>query len=277
MTLTTQTGGAAWLPVGTPDTDALTVARAVFEQARPVQAILFGSRARGDYLRDSDIDIAVITADPVPEDCRSDVDEIAARAAAALHPDAPPTDVSFLTVAELTAGRVKKNTLANSISKEGKPTMDGSVAGHNAGNEEAVNWDDVGARLRSAQEAATDLQVLAADNRSSDNRSSDRMIGYAAQPALEHACKALIASQGASYPTGGRDGHNLRIPANRVQEAMGQGFPVPGLNWQTLTAYAGVGRYQDDRSPLGDRQRMSGEISTAVADIIRHIPQREQP
>ena len=75
----------------------------------PVQAILFGSRARGDYLTDSDIDIAVITADPVSENRRLDIDEIAARAAAALHPDAPSTDVSFLTVAELLTGRVKKN------------------------------------------------------------------------------------------------------------------------------------------------------------------------
>ena len=272
MTLTTQTGGGELAPVVAPDPDALAVARAVFDAVSPVQAILFGSRARGDHLTDSDIDIAVITADPVPEDHRLDIDGIAERAAAALHPDAPATDVSFLTVAELLAGSVKKNTLANSIAKEGKPIMDGSEVGHNAGNEEAVNWDDVDARLRSAQEAVTDVEVLTADN-----RSSDRMIGYVAQQALEHAYKALIAAHGEAYPTGGRDGHNLRILANRVQEVMGQDFPVPGLDWQTLTAYAGVGRYQDDQPSLGDRQRMSREISAAVADIIGHIPQRDQP
>ena len=273
MTLTTQTGAAERAPVGTPDLNALAVARVVFDQVKPVQAILFGSRARGDYLTNSDIDIAVITADPVPEDRRLDIDEIAARAAAALHPDAPSTDVSFLTVAELLAGRVKKNTLANSMAKEGKPIMDGSAAGHDTGaQEEPVNWDDVDARVRSAEEAVTDLAVLAADN-----RSSDRMIGYAAQQALEHAYKALIASHGEVYPTGGRDGHNLRILANRVQEVMGPDFPVPGRNWLTLTAYAGVGRYQDDQPSLGDRERVNREVSSAVTDIIAQIPPRDQP
>ena len=273
MTLTTQTGSAERAPAMAPDPEAVAVTRVVFDAVRPVQAILFGSRARGDYLADSDIDIAIITADPVSEDRRLDVDRIAERAAKALHADTPSADVSFLTVAELSAGRVKKNTLANSIAREGKSIMDGSAAGHDTGNqEEPVNWDDVDARVTSALEAVTDLEVLAADD-----RSSDRMIGYAAQQALEHAYKALIAAHGETYPTGGRDGHNLRILANRVQEVMGQDFLVPGLGWQTLTAYAGAGRYQDDQPSLGDRPRMSREISSAVADIIGHIPRRDQP
>ena len=273
MTLATQTGGAERMPVGTPDPDAMAVTRAVSDAVRPVQAILFGSRARGDYLTDSDIDIAVITADPVPEDRRLDIEEIAARAAAALHPDAPSTDVSFLTVAELLAGRVKKNTLANSVAKEGKLIMNGDAAGRDAEfEEEAVNWDDVDARVKSAQEAVVGLEILAGSG-----RSPERMMGYAAQQALEHAYKALIAAHGEVYPTGGRDGHNLRILANRVQEVMGGDFLVPGCNWQTLTAYAGSGRYVDDQPPLGDRQRLHTEISAAVDDIFGHIPQRGQP
>lgn len=273
MTLTRQTGGGARGQAAATDLDSLAVARAVYDAVRPVQAILFGSRARGDYLTDSDIDIAVITADPVPEERRLDIDKIAERAAKLLHPDSPSTDMSFLTVAELLAGRVKKNTLANSIAKEGKPIMEGGADEHDTGDqEEPVNWDDVDARVTSAQEAVTDLGVLA-----SDDRSSDRMIGYVAQQALEHAYKALIAAHGETYPTGGRDGHNLRILAGRVQEVMGRGFPVPGRSWQSLTAYAGVGRYQDDQPSLGDRQRMSREISAAVTDIIGHIPQRDQP
>ena len=272
MTLTTQTGGADRAPVVAPDPDAVAVMRAVFDAVRPVQAILFGSRARGDYLTGSDIDIAIITADPVSEDRRLDIDGIAERAATVLHPDAPFADVSFLTVAELLAGRVKKNTLANSIAKEGKTIMDGSALDHGAEHEEPVNWDDVDARVRSAEEAVTDLAVLAADN-----RSSDRMIGYAAQQALEHAYKAIIAAHGEAYPAGGRDGHNLRILIGRIREVLGQDFQVPGTNCQTLTAYAGSGRYVDDQPPLGNRERLHAEISAAVAHIIGHVPQRDQP
>lgn len=271
MTLTRQTGGGE--QAAATDLDSLAVARAVYDAVRPVQAILFGSRARGDYLTDSDIDIAVITADPVPEERRLDIDKIAERAAKLLHPDSPSTDMSFLTVAELLAGRVKKNTLANSIAKEGKPIMEGSADEHDTGDqEEPVNWDDVDARVRSAQEAAKGLEILVRDDEAPRS-----LVGYAAQQALEHAYKALIAAHGETYPTGGRDGHNLRILIGRIQEVLGQDFQVPGTNWQTLTAYAGSGRYVDEQPPLGDRQRLHAEISAAVTDIIGHIPQRDQP
>lgn len=274
MTLKTQTDApvnsapaSAWVP----DPDAMVVTRAVFDQVHPVQAILFGSRARGTHQSDSDIDIAIITAEPVPEDLRLEIDAMARSAAKSLHPDSPGADMSFLTVAELLEGRVKKNTLANSIAKEGTPIMDGDTAGYDPEQEEAVNWDDVDARVTSAQEAVKGLEILVRDDEAPRS-----LVGYAAQQALEHAYKALIAAHGETYPTGGRDGHNLRILTSRVQEVMGQDFPVPGVNWQNLTEYAGVGRYQDDQPPLGDRQRLSREISAAVADIIGHIPQRDQ-
>ena len=276
MTLKTQTdvpGSGAPATVRAPDPDAMVVTRAVFDQVQPVRAILFGSRARGTHQSDSDIDIAIITADPVPEDRRLEIDAMARSAAKSLHPDSPGADMSFLTVTELLEGRVKKNTLANSIAKEGKLIMNGHAAGRDAEfEEEAVNWDDVDARATSAQEAVKGLEILVRDDEAPRS-----LVGYAAQQALEHAYKALIAAHGEVYPTGGRDGHNLRILANRVRDVMGQDFPVPGVDWQGLTEYAGVGRYQDDQPPLGDRQRLSREISAAVADIIGHIPQRDQP
>ena len=275
MTLTTQAVAISGklLAAPDPDPDALAVAYAVCKQIRPVQAILFGSRARGIYRKDSDIDIAVITAEPVTEEIRTTIDQIAERAAMELHPGSPRTDVSFLTVAEFLSERVQKNTLANSIAKEGTPVMSGEATGYNEGfEEEAVNWNDVDARVKSASEAVTDLEVL-----TSSVRSSERMVGYAAQQSLEHAYKALIASHGAIYPTGGRDGHNLRILAARVREVMGEEFQVPGIAWQSLTAYAGSGRYQDEQPPLGDRQRLCHEISSAVSAIIDQIPQRPQP
>ncbi len=276
MTLTTPAGATndgAPATLGVPDPHAVAVAQAVCRQVEAAQVYLFGSRARGSYDGNSDIDIAIITTDPVPEDRRLTIDGIAEQVAIALHPDSPAADLSFLTVAELLRERVKKNTLANSIAKEGKPIMDGSTAGRDSEfAEEAVDWADVDARVTSAREALTDLEVL-----SSDARSSDRTIGYVAQQALEHAYKALIAAHGEAYPTGGRDGHNLRILAGRVQEVMGQDFQVPGARWQSLTAYAGGGRYQDDQPPLGDRQGLSREISAAVTDIIGRVPQRDQP
>ena len=88
MTLTTQTG-ALRSPPGDPDPDAVAVAQSVCQQVQPMQGYLFGSRARGDYDNDSDVDIAITVE-----------------------------DVSFLT-AEESSGRVKKSTLANSMAREG--------------------------------------------------------------------------------------------------------------------------------------------------------------
>ena len=273
MTLTTQaavTHDGLRSASGEPDPDAVAVACSVCEQVRPLQAYLFGSRARGDYDSDSDVDIAIITAEPIPEERQLTIDRIARQAATSLHPGSPAADVSFLTAEEFFAGRVKKNTLANSIAKEGTLIMNGSATGYDGeSEEETVNWDDVAARVTSAQEAVTDLDVLV-----SSARSSERMVGYTAQQALEHAYKALIAAHGGRYPTGGRDGHNLRILITRVQETMGPEFQVPGADWQSLTTYAGAGRYQDEQQPLGDRQRLFREISVAVAVIINYIPPR---
>ena len=53
---------------------------------------------------------------------------------------------------------------------------------------------------------------------------------------------------------------------------MGPGFQVPGREWQSLTAYAGVGRYADEQPVLGDRQQLYRQISTAVAELLNHIP-----
>lgn len=151
--------------------------------------------------------------------------------------------------------------------------MDGNTAVHSTGfEEEVINWDDVDARVTSAREAVKGLEILVRDEEAPQS-----LVGYVAQQALEHAYKAMIAAHGAAYPTSGRDGHNLRILAGRVQEVMGRDFQVPGVRWQSLTAYAGGGRYQDDQPPLDDRQRLSREIFAAVTDIIGRVPQRDQP
>ena len=105
----------------------------------------------GREANDSDIDIAIITGDHVPEYLRLTIDRIARQAATSLHPGLPATDVSFLTVEEFSSGRVKKNTLANSMAREGTLIMSGNAAGYDEeSKEETVNWDDVEARAASA-------------------------------------------------------------------------------------------------------------------------------
>ena len=231
--MTTFTTSAA----GRPDPDAIAVAQAVYEQTQPVQAVLFGSRARGTHRPDSDIDIAIITADPVAESDRYAYDRIADQAAAG-HPQTPEAHVAFLTVAKFLDDRVHKNTVANNIAREGTPVINEESIGYSPGfDEAAINWTDVDARTKDALGSVDDLYGLV-----NSARSTEKGVGYMAQQCLEHAYKALIASRGERYPTGGRDGHNLRILAERTQEVMGPDFQVPGWEWQSLTSYAGSGR-----------------------------------
>ena len=215
---------------GRPDPDVVAVAQAVYEQTQPLQAVLFGSRARGTHRPDSDIDIAIITTEAVAEDARDAYDRIAEQAAAG-HPEAPSAHVAFLTVAKFLDERVRKNTVANNIAREGTPVIHEESAGYSPGFEEdAVNWSDVDARAQDAQGLVIDLEIMA-----SSGRASEKMVRYIAQQCLEHAYKALIASRGERYPAGGRDGHNLRILADRAQELWGLVSRFRGGNGKPLS------------------------------------------
>ena len=48
----------------TADARAIAVAQAIHRMADPEQTILFGSRARGDYRPDSDVDVLIIKDSP---------------------------------------------------------------------------------------------------------------------------------------------------------------------------------------------------------------------
>ena len=62
------------------DPKAVAVARAVYDAVRPESVILFGSRARGDYREDSDIDLLVISDDCYSRDARMKAQRAAAEA-----------------------------------------------------------------------------------------------------------------------------------------------------------------------------------------------------
>lgn len=266
--MTTRATSPGIAPIGRPDPDAVAVAQAVYEQTQPLQAVLFGSRARGTHRPDSDIDIAIITTEAVDEDDRYAYDRIADQAAAG-HPQTPEAHVAFLTVAKFLDERVHKNTVANNIAREGTPVINEESIGYSPGfDEAAVNWADVDARAKDAQGFVAGLGALTDDNRASSGKS----VGYFAQQCLEHAYKAVIAASGERYPAGDNDGHNLCILADRVQDIMGGDCIVPGRELHYLTAYAGNRRCDDELPAPGDRQQLYRQIAAAVAELLGHIP-----
>ena len=76
-----------------PDPKACAVARAVGEVVRPDRVILFGSRARGDFSPDSDIDLLIIGSGPASQQTYQRTSAAARRKVAELYGDSISVDL----------------------------------------------------------------------------------------------------------------------------------------------------------------------------------------
>ncbi len=249
------------------DGQTLTVVRQIHELASASRTILFGSRARGDHYPHSDIDVLIIK-DPAPtgqwlENLRDQARQIQKKRL----PQASGIDVLCMTEAEFHRGSRLKNHLANSIAKQGLIIMPDEQRGPAHGEfEEQTDMQGVRQRLSDANDAAGDLKLWL-DSGLAD-RMSDKGVGRAGQTALENVYKAVLGSHGFDYPTGGRDGHNLRLLVDCIRRDLKwpQGEPVPGEEHQYLTEFGGAALYADEHPAL-DRARIAADIPQAVETL----------
>ena len=254
------------------DRRAMAVARAVHRMAQPQQTILFGSRARGDHRPDSDVDVLIIK-DPQPtEDWLEDLRDQARALQKAQLPEASGIDVICMTPQEFYGRRHLRNNLANSIAKQGAQIIPGEPYAMPA---ESIDWEDIDARIKDATDAANGLTAIAAAGIL--DTMADKLLGHMAQNALENAYKALIAVHGFEYPTGGRDGHNLRILIQRIRQygILPPDTPVPGEEHRYLTEFAGAALYAHEHLPL-DKPAIAHDVPQAVA-ILRDMVERAKP
>lgn len=85
----------------------------VVAQFRPQRVILFGSHARGEATRDSDIDLLVVVDDDTP------LDKLSSRARRAAHRSGRATDVFPIRAAAFERDRAIANTLAAEADADG--------------------------------------------------------------------------------------------------------------------------------------------------------------
>ncbi len=249
------------------DPRAVSVARQVHAALNPVQTILFGSRARGDYRWYSDIDIFIITGGETEPDYRNYAKNIAEQARKELLPEAGKTDVICSTLEKFLNDRPLKNNLANYVAREGLPIMPPEQTGYTSDyGEEAIDWNNVRIRVRDARENAR-----AIESNIDVDRIGEKVLGHIAQQALEHGYKALLGANGHEYPVSWR-GHDLDGLTALVRERLGLGadFPIPGEEYGYLSEFAGGAIYADDMPPL-NRSRIHREIPDAVARLMRLI------
>ena len=247
----------------TADARALAVARAVHRMANSEQTILFGSRARGDYRPDSDIDVLIIKDPSPPEDWLEELRDRARTLQKAELPEASGIDVICMTAKEYDSRRHLRNNLANSIAKQGAPILPQE---HTELPEEAIDWDDVDGKLKDATGAANGLAAIA--EAGILDALDDKQIGRMAQNALENAYKAVLGAHGFEYPTGGGSGHNLRILTELIRQhrIIPPETPMPREEHRYLTEFGGAALYSHERLPL-DKASIARDVPEAVARL----------
>lgn len=253
------------------DRRALDLARNLHRVADAEQTILFGSRARGDYRTDSDLDILIVKEELPSEQWLENLRNQARQMQKSQLPEASGIDVICMTGAQFKSQRNLKNNLANAIAKQGAAVVPDENLEYGLQNEEEnIDWEDVETKLKDAQGAARWLEAIAAAGVLAAG--DDKQIGRIAQNALENAYKAVLGAHGLEYPTSGRDGHNLRILTELLREGlpMSMDEAAPGEQHRYLTEFGGAAIYAHEHQPL-DRERIASEIPEAVARLSEMV------
>ncbi len=259
----------------TPNADrqALDIAKHIHRISEARQTFLFGSRARGDYSKDSDIDVLIITTDAPPDSWLEDMRQQARQVQKALAPEASGIDVMCMSEPDFLSRSRLRNNMANTIIKEGRPIMPDENLGYRLEYEdEEVDWEDVEKKMTDATGATDWIDAM----RQADilDAGDDKQFGRVAHNALEFAYKAVIAAHGHEYPTSGRDGHNLTILTQLIRShgIISNDEEIPGRRHAYLTEFGGSAVYAHEHPAL-DRHLIAEDVPEAIAQL-REIVER---
>ena len=155
------------------DPKAKAVAQAVYDAVHPVAVILFGSRARGDYREDSDVDLLVITANGNDgADWRGRYVDACAAAhekAEAVYGFPMGVDVVDMPASKFADCRRAKNHVAGQAVRDGVIVSQQSLPGE---GQPSTNWPDIRQRFIAATRNEHDLDIAISDGRQSQELSA---------------------------------------------------------------------------------------------------------
>ena len=243
-----------------PDPKACAVARAVGEAVHPDRVILFGSRARGDYSPHSDIDLLIITdSDSTNEQTYHDTSSAAHRKVEELYGDLIGVDLVHLSEKAFHDGRRARNHLACQAVRDG---FDGNGDRVDYENPEPSNRPDIRQRIANARRCLKDLEVLV-----ENPRSSQELIGFTAQQALENSLKGWISALDDDYC----NTHDLSALTSIVRRHTAENDTPAGEKLAWLTRYAVRYRYAGAQVVIEDRDSLLSAVSETVTAIIVRI------
>ena len=242
-----------------PDLRACAVARAVGDAAHPHTVILFGSRARGDFTPDSDIDLLIITG------TRNVSHEEYQRNSAAAHQKAREVyghsiDVDLVHLAEedFHHCRRARNHVAGQAVRDGFDVNGEKVT---YDNPDPTNWPDIGQRIINAERELRVLEDLVEAN------SAREAIGFHAQQAIENALKGWVSALDDDY----RNTHDLADLAAIVRRHPEENDTTAGERLAWLTDYAVIYRYQGAQVQMDDIFELFFAVTETVEAIIARI------
>ena len=244
------------------DPRAVAVARAVYDAVPLDSVIVFGSRARGDYRPDSDIDLMLIHDGPFSRDDYSRAGN-AARAARERAFGAHWVGIDLLTMPKSTYLRCRGgiNHVTAQAARDGV-NMNGDKQEYER-DPDPFDWHDVRQRVINTNRELITLEKLI------ESSAPQEAIGFHAQQTVENILKAWISAVGASY----RNTHLLsellgiikNIPEEQDTSASEELF------W--LTEYAVRYRYEGAVLEMDDPIELYERIMFAVEAIEERIKQ----
>ena len=242
-----------------PDPRACVVARAVGDAVHPDRVILFGSRARGDFGPDSDVDLLVITdSDTLDSGRYQCASSIAHGKARTLYGGSIGVDLVEMSEVDFHYGRRARNHVAGQAVRDGFDANGDKV---NYNNREPSNWPDVKQRIANAERELGVLKILVEAN------AAQEAIGFHAQQALENALKGWISALDADYG----NTHDLADLAATVRRHPAENDTAAGERLAWLTEYAVKYRYTGAAVHLHDRSELLEDVTATVTAIVHRI------
>ena len=247
------------------DPRACAVARAVEEAIRPDRVILFGSRARGDFRPDSDIDLLIVTG-PGPVDRRAyqRTSAVAHHKVEQVYGEPMGVDLVHLSEDAFHDGRRARNHVAGQAVRDGFDANGDKV---NYDNPTPTNWPDIRQRIANAERELRVLNILVEGN------ADQEAIGFHAQQAIENALKGWISALDTDY----RNIHDLAELISIIRRHPQERDTPAGEQLTWLTSYAVEYRYEGAQVQMDDRFALLAGTTETVQAIIDRIRTLAEP
>ena len=225
----------------TADSRALAVAQAILEKHKPELVILFGSRSRGDYNPDSDVDLMLITSAAPPEGTEEPVLQTpdsrslrsgtqatweAEQVALSIYGRPVPVQLVWITPEEYRHRRKFRNSLETVATREGTlmPRNPEDYSGTEFNDEYEADdhdWERYEDRLGEAEEHRDYIEGKLLTNDGDPAR--DNGVGLEAHAGVESGMKALLEAwkgvEGESERNRYREDHNISQLLGQLRRA----------------------------------------------------------